>query len=78
MITRGSLGPVIVNLVYALIGGALTLVFMWVGFLVFSRLTSFSIGRELEQGNRAVGSMVMGMFIGIGIAVGLVVGLSLN
>ena len=72
------MGPVIVNLVYALIGGVLTLAFMWIGFLVFSKLTSFNIGRELERGNRAVGSMVMGMFIGVGIAVGLVVGLSLN
>ena len=72
------MGPVIVNLIYALIGGVLALAFMWVAFLVFSRLAPFNIGRELAQGNRAVGSMVMGMFIGIGIAVGLVVGLSLN
>ncbi len=56
----------------------MTLAFMWVGFLLFSRLTPFNIGRELERGNRAVGSMVMGMFIGVGIAVGLVIGMSLN
>lgn len=73
-----TLSPVIVNFIYAVLGGLLTLVFMWVGYKLFDMMTGFSIPDELANGNRAVGSMVMGMFIGIGIAMGLVVGLSLN
>lgn len=72
------MSPIIVNLTYALLGGCITLAFMCVGYLVFNMLTPFRISKELENGNRAVGSMVMGMFIGIGIAMGLVIGLSLN
>lgn len=72
------MGPVIVNFIYALLGGVMTLAFMWVGYSIFDRLTPFDIAQELAKGNRAVGSMVMGMFIGIGIAMGLVIGLSLN
>ena len=70
--------PIIVNFVYAITGGLITLAFMGLAYFIFDRLTSFDISRELVKGNRAVGSMVMGLFIGIGIAVGLVVGLSLN
>lgn len=73
-----ALSPVIVNFIYALLGGALTLVFMWIGYTLFDKLTPFSIPDELAKDNRSVGTMVMGMFIGIGIAMGLVVGLSLN
>lgn len=72
------MSPIIVNLTYALVGGCMTLVFMWIGYFVFNKLTPFDIARELAAGNRAVGAMVMGMFIGIGIAMGLVIGLSLN
>ena len=72
------LSPIIVNLTYALLGGFITLMFMWVGYFVFNKFTPFDIASELAKGNRAVGSMVMGMFIGIGIAMGLVIGLSLN
>jgi len=72
------LTPIIVNLIYAVLGGTLTLVFMWAGYFVINKFTPFDIARELAQGNRAVGSMVMGMFIGIGVAMGLVIGLSLN
>lgn len=73
-----SLSPVIVNFVYALLGGVLTLVFMWIGYRLFDKMTPFSIPDELAKDNRSVGTMVMGMFVGIGIAMGLVVGLSLN
>lgn len=72
------LSPIIVNLIYALLGGVITLVFMWIGYFVINKFTPFNIAQELASGNRAVGSMVMGMFIGIGIAMGLVIGLSLN
>jgi len=70
--------PIIVNLTYALIGGVMTLAFMWIGYFLFERVTPFDIATELAKGNRAVGSMVLGLFIGIGIAMGLVIGLSLN
>lgn len=73
-----SLSPVIINFIYAILGGALTLAFMWVGYKLFDMMTNFSIPDELARDNRAVGFMVMGVFIGIGIAMGLVVGLSLN
>lgn len=73
-----SLSPVIINFIYAILGGTLTLVFMWIGFKMFDVMTPFSIPDELAKGNRAVGAMVMGVFIGVGVAMGLVVGLSLN
>ena len=73
-----TMNPVFVNFVYALAGGLLTLVFMWVGYMVLVKLTRIDVAEELAKGNRAVGAMVMGLFIGIGIAMGLVVGLSLN
>ena len=72
------MSPIIVNLTYALVGGGITLVFMWIGYFVFNKFTPFDIAQELAKGNCAVGYMVMGMFIGIGIAMGLVIGLSLN
>lgn len=73
-----TMSPVIINFIYAILGGSLTLVFMWVGYKLFDIMTPFSIPDELAKDNRAVGSMVMGMFIGVGVAMGLVVGLSLN
>lgn len=73
-----TVSPVIINFIYAILGGTLTLVFMWVGYALFDVMTRFSVPDELAKGNRAVGSMVMGMFIGVGVAMGLVIGLSLN
>lgn len=70
--------PLILNFVYVILGGALTLAFMWLGCKIFSHTVKFSIGKELRNGNTAVGLMIMGMFIGIGIALGLVIGLGLN
>lgn len=70
--------PLLLNFLYAIIGGVLTLGFMWTGCKLFNHTVSFSIGKELKNGNTAVGMMVMGMFIGIGIAMGLVIGLGLN
>ena len=63
---------------YAIVGGFLTLGFMWLGCKLFNHTVNFSIARELKAGNTAVGLMVMGMFIGIGVALGLVIGLGLN
>jgi hypothetical protein len=73
-----SLDPIILNILYACMGGVLTLLFMWLGCKVFSHIVSFNIPDQLANGNQAVGSMIMGMFIGIGTAMGLVIGLGLN
>ena len=73
-----TVDPILLNFLYACIGGVLTLLFMWLGCKVFSHLVNFSIADQLSQGNQAVGQMIMGMFIGIGVAMGLVIGLGLN
>ena len=72
------LDPVILNFLYAILGGLLTLYFMRLGCKWMNRMVPFSIGDELHKGNVAVGLMVMGIFIGIGTAMGLVIGLGLN
>lgn len=73
-----TLDPILLNFVYAALGGMLTLLFMWLGCKLFNSVVSFNIGDELANGNIAVGLMIMGIFIGIGIALGLVIGLGLN
>jgi len=70
--------PIILNFVYVVLGGILTLVFMKISCSMFNRMVSFNISDELGKGNVAVGLMVMGLFIGIGIALGLVIGLGLS
>ncbi|MCF8053198.1 MAG: DUF350 domain-containing protein [Desulfobacterales bacterium] len=69
---------VLLNLVYAVIGAALALLFMVLGFKVFDRITPFDTSRQLEEKNTAVGIVVGAIFVGLGIAVGLVIGLGLN
>jgi uncharacterized membrane protein YjfL (UPF0719 family) len=71
-------GIVVTNFMYAIAGGLLTIGFMVLAYWLSDKLTSFDTSAELAKGNRAVGSMVQGMFIGIGVAVGLVIGLGLN
>ncbi len=73
-----SFDPIVLNVLYACMGGALTLFFMWFGCKLFSHIVNFSIPEQLASGNIAVGLMLMGMFIGIGTALGLVIGLGLN
>lgn len=68
----------LLNFVYAIIGGFVTIFFMWFGFKLFDRLTHFDTSEEIAKDNRAVGLVVMGIFIGIGIAIGLVIGMGLN
>ena len=70
--------PIILNFVYVMFGGILTLVFMKVSCTMFNRMVSFNISDELGKGNIAVGLMVMGIFIGLGISLGLVIGLGLS
>jgi uncharacterized membrane protein YjfL (UPF0719 family) len=69
---------IVTNFIYAIAGGLLTIGFMVLAYWLSDKLTSFDTSAELAKGNRAVGSMVQGMFIGIGVAVGLVIGLGLN
>ena len=70
--------PIILNFVYVMFGGILTLVFMRVSCTMFNKMVSFNISDELGKGNVAVGLMVMGIFIGLGISLGLVIGLGLS
>lgn len=72
------LDPIVLNFIYAFIGGVMTIFFMWMGCRVFGHIVSFSIQEKLAEGNIAVGLMMMGIFIGIGTALGLVIGLGLN
>lgn len=69
---------ILLNFVYAIIGGMLTLMFMYAGFRLFDHLTHFDTSIELQKNNQAVGLVVLGIFVGVGIAVGLVIGLGLN
>lgn len=73
-----SVDPMILNFIYAAMGGALTLFYMWMGCKLFNHLVNFSIADELKRGNTAVGFMIMGILVGVGIAMGLVVGLGLS
>ncbi len=73
-----QLKAMIANFVYSIIGGFITLFFMYVGFKLFDRLTDFNTSKELAKDNRAVGIVVLGIFVGVGIAIGLVIGLGLN
>ena len=68
----------ILNFVYALFGGFMTLGIMVLGFKMLDKLSDFNTSEELKQGNQAVGLTVAGIFIGIGFAVGLVIGMSVN
>lgn len=73
-----NLDPIILNFLYASMGGFLTLFFMWIGCKIFNHIFCFNISEELGKGNIAVGLMIMGIFIGIGTALGMVIGLGLN
>ena len=70
--------PLLLNFLYAAMGGFMTLFFMWLGCKIFNHIVCFDISEELRNGNMAVGMMIMGIFIGIGVAQGLVIGLGLN
>lgn len=68
----------LLNLVYAIIGAAVTLVFMAIGYKIFDKMTPFDTSKQLAEQNIAVGIVVGSIFVGLGIAVGLVVGMGLN
>lgn len=69
---------ILLNFTYAVLGGIITLIFMFVGYKIFDHQTHFDTSQALAEGNRAVGTVVMGIFVGVGVAVGLVIGLGLN
>lgn len=69
---------ILVNFIYAVFGGIITIFFMFVGYRALDVLTKLDTSDELIKGNRAVGAVVCGIFIGVGIALGLVIGLGLN
>ena len=73
-----QLDPIVLNFIYVVLGGVLTLLFMKLGCSMFNKIVSFNISDELGKGNIAVGLMVMGLFIGVGTALGLVIGLGLS
>ena len=73
-----QLSAMVINFIYSILGGILTLLFMYFGYKWFDRFTDFNTSKELAKDNRAVGLVVMGIFIGVGVAVGLVIGLGLN
>ena len=73
-----QLDPIVLNFLYVILGGVLTLLFMKLGCSMFNKIVNFNISDELGKGNVAVGLMVMGLFIGVGIALGLVIGLGLS
>ena len=73
-----DLPPLILNFVYVMFGGFLTLLFMKFSCTMFNKMVNFNISDELGKGNIAVGLMVMGIFIGVGISLGLVIGLGLS
>lgn len=70
--------PVVLNLVYAAIGGVLMLIGGWIGHRMFTWVVGFDVNAELKNGNVAVGLALMGIFIATGIGGGLVIGLALN
>ncbi len=73
-----QLKAMIANFVYSIIGGFITLFFMYIGYKIFDKFTHFNTSEELAKDNRAVGMVVLGIFVGVGIAIGLVIGLGLN
>ena len=73
-----KLVAMMVNFAYGIVGGFITLFFMWLGFRLLDKITKFDTSIQLGKDNRAVGIAVAGILIGIGIAFGLVIGLSVN
>jgi uncharacterized membrane protein YjfL (UPF0719 family) len=73
-----DLDPIILNFVYAAVGGLMMILFNWMAARLFSNVMGFKIRDELARGNQAVGLAMMGIFIGMGIGFGLVIGLGMN
>ena len=72
------MNPLLLNFLYAGIGGFMAILFSYIAVKMFSHFMTFSVTEELGKGNIAVGLAVMGIFIGVGISLGMVIGLGLN
>ncbi len=70
--------PIIVNFIYASIGGLMMLIGAWLAYRLFLNVVGFNVRDELKRGNVAVGLAVLGIFLGTGIGFGLVVAMALN
>ena len=53
-----NLDPIVLNFLYVILGGFLTLLFMKLGCSMFNKIVTFNISDELGKGNIAVGLMV--------------------
>ena len=67
---------VLANMTYAMSGVLIALFAMFLGYKLFEKITPFDTGKELDNGNIAVGIVIGSIFIGVGLVVGLVVGIS--
>jgi uncharacterized membrane protein YjfL (UPF0719 family) len=73
-----SLDPIILNLLYAMLGGLLMLLGGFIASRFFQFVMGFDVKAELKAGNVAVGLALMGIYLATGIGLGIVIGLSLN
>lgn len=69
---------ILLNFIYALISGVISMGLMGFAFWLFNKKTSFSLNTQLRDGNIAVALVLLGIFIGIGITTGLTIGLAVN
>jgi uncharacterized membrane protein YjfL (UPF0719 family) len=69
---------IVSNIVYAVSGAILTIMFMMLGYKILDWITPFDTSKQLSDRNIAIGIVVGSMFVGLGVAVGLVIGLGLN
>ncbi|MBW1805713.1 MAG: DUF350 domain-containing protein, partial [Deltaproteobacteria bacterium] len=47
-----QLDAIIANFIYSIIGGFLTLLFMYIGYRLFDKTTNFDTSEELAKDNR--------------------------
>lgn len=69
---------ILLNFLYALISGLMSMGIMGMAFWLFNKKTNFSLNNELKNGNIAVALVLLGIFIGIGLTTGLTIGLAVN
>ena len=70
--------PVLMNFMYAAVGGLMTIIGSWLSYRLFLNVVGFNVRDQLRQGNIAVGLAVLGIFLGTSIGFGLVIAMSLN
>ena len=73
-----NLDPIVLNLIYATAGSALSLIISWIASVIFQQRMGFKLKDALAGGNLAVGLVMLGIFVGNGIGMGIIIGLSLN